>query len=108
MVRDEQLRRVVVGDDGTLEAQLAAQEVVEDFLRSTARQTVDRRVRVHDRRESGVADGGAERFGVDLAQLARAKMHRGVIESALRHRVTEEVLAGRGDAVCEIALNASD
>ena len=95
------LRREVVGDDRAGEAELAAQQVVEDQLRSAARHPVDRRVGVHDGREAGFGDRGAERLGVDLAQLARAEVHRRVVHPAFGEPVAEEVLAGRRDAVGE-------
>ena len=43
-------------------------------------------VRVHDRREAGFADRRRERLGVDLAQLARADVHRRVVHAALGQR----------------------
>ena len=70
VVGDEQLDREVVGHHHAVEAELAAQEVVEDGAAAGAREAVDRRVGVHDRGQAGVADGGRERLGVHLAQLA--------------------------------------
>ena len=107
VVRDQQAGREVVGDDRAGEAELAAQQVVEDQLRPAARDAVDGRVRVHDGREAGFGDRGAERLGVHLAQLARAEVHRRVVHPAFGQSVAEEVLAGRGDTVGEVALHAA-
>ena len=52
MVRHQELGRGVVGDDRAGEAELAAQEIVEDRLRPAAREPVDRRVRIHHRRQA--------------------------------------------------------
>ena len=101
MERAQQHRREVVGDDHAVEAELAAQQVVENRPRAAARQAVDLVVRVHDRREPRFADRRLERPRVHLAQLARADVRRRVVEAALGGAVAEEVLAGGDDAAGE-------
>src|SRR5216683_1435840 len=61
------------------------------------------RSRVRDTGESSIPDNGGERFGIDLAQLARTHLNRTPVAPALRHRVSEEVLARGGHSVAQIA-----
>jgi hypothetical protein len=108
VVVDQQPHGVVVGHDHAVEAELAAQELVEDGGAPGARDAVDRGVRVHDRGQAGVPDGCRERLGVHLPQLAWSEVDRRVVHAALGEAVAEEVLAGGDHARPEVvALEAA-
>ncbi len=108
VMSDEQHHGEIVGDDDAVEAELVSQQTGEDRRVACARDPVHGRVRIHDRLQPGVADGGGERLRVHLAQLARPELHRRVIHPALRECVPEEVLSGRDDTVVEAALQGTD
>ena len=81
---DEERDGEVIGDDHTVEAQLIAQQRGQDGRGPRARQAVDRAVRVHHRRKTGVTNRGRERFGEHLAQFARPEVDGGVIHATFR------------------------
>ena len=100
----EVVDRVVVGDDAALEAQLAAEEVGHDLRRPHDGQAVEVVVRVHDRGQSGLVDGGTKRDRLDITQAPRPEHDLAVVQAAQRAGVAQEVLA---TAVDPLALHAA-
>src|SRR5258708_5968629 len=99
----------IIRDDSTCEAEFFAQQLGQDGGAACAGQTVDGSVGVHDRRQSGVADHGSERLGIDLTQLSWTHLNRTPVAPALRHGVAKEVLARGGHSLAQIvALETLD
>src|SRR5579872_1934040 len=102
MVFYKLLDSTIVRDDGASEAKFVAQQFGQDGRATGAGQAVNRGIRVHDRCESGVANHGGKGFGVNLAQLTRATLHRTPIAPSFGHGIAQEVLARGGHSLAQI------
>ena len=91
--------REVVRDHHAVEAPLLPQELGQEPAVAAARHPVELVVGVHERAQPGRAHDGLERVQVDLAELARAEVHRRPVHPALRRAVAHEVLRGGHHAV---------
>jgi hypothetical protein len=98
----EKPHREIVGDHDAGESELAAQKVVEDRGRARAGEPIDLVVGVHDRRQPGLANRRSEGARIDLTQLPRTEVNRGVIHSSLGEAVAKKVLRGGRDTGREV------
>ena len=99
----------IIRDDDAREAEFVAQQLGQDGGAACTGEAVNRSVGVHHCRESGVADHGGKRFGIDLTQFSWAALHGTPVASTLRHGIAKEVLAGGSNAVPEVvALKTLD
>ena len=98
----EHLDPGVIGGDDAVEPPALAQDRGEQLVRGVTGQPVHVAVGGHDARQSRVDHRGLEREELFVAHLARAEVHRRLVEAAFGQAVADEVLAGGQHAVPQV------